>query len=815
MRGRPLVVIAGVFALGIWLGPLIPLPPAAVLGIALVVLAAAGLMVGRGLRQSALALLLGVVLTGALAESVLSRPGPRDISRLVRRTVTVEGTVVTDPEQRADNAAFMVAAERATMVRPQPVTGRLRVVAAGAPRLSRGDRVRFTGRLRHPPAATNPGEFSLRDHLARRHIFAQTSLSEVQPITRLGRGHLSAPQRLAGALRARVMASLRASSPKPYGRAMSQLLGSLLFGVRSSPLPQDLADIFRRTGLIHVFVVSGSQVSLLFLLVFLPGWLGERLRRRATTEGRLSTLPSRIALPAVILLIGWYALMTEGGQSVWRAAIMAAVGGLALFLQQTPAIAERHGLDLDRLTLLAAAALVILAFNPPSLFDPGFQLSFAAVWGIIALAPRFQSWLGFLPRWLSMPAAMSVAAQLATAPLLAWHFHAVPINGFLANVVVVPLAGVLLVLGLVAGLLGMLWSAAAAAVGTLTCWLMWVLVQVARDFSSLPSGVVMLGIASPLPVAIYFGLLGLLASAGGEPRRRMPRERVALLLLAIAVATVWYFVDRDLNRTLRVTFFDVGEGESILIQPPSGEDLLIDGGTHDEGAGNGPDVGERVIVPGLLLSGVRSLSAVVLTHPHEDHVNGLDTVLEELPVKMILDTRQPGGRDYQRFRAIAQREHVPVRLAQRGETFNLGNGIHAQVLAPLRPLLSDTGSDINNNGIVIRLTYGRVSFLFTDDIEAAGEAQLLAADPDLASTILKVPHHGSDSSSTPAFLRAVRPRVAVISVGERNPFGHPAARTLAALRARGARILRTDVEGAITIETDGRTWRCRGGNGRR
>jgi competence protein ComEC len=183
-------------------------------------------------------------------------------------------------------------------------------------------------------------------------------------------------------------------------------------------------------------------------------------------------------------------------------------------------------------------------------------------------------------------------------------------------------------------------------------------------------------------------------------------------------------------------------------------------------------------------------------------------VLEELPVAMVLDSGQPGGGAYQRLRAVARREKVRVKTAMRGQVLNLGDGIRAQVLHPRRPLITDTESDLNNNGIVIRLTYGGVSFLFAADIEAAGEAQLVASGSDLASTILKVAHHGSDSSSTPAFLNAARPRVAIISAGERNPFGHPSRSVLSALRSRGIRVLRTDVDGAITIETDGRTWRC-------
>lgn len=291
--------------------------------------------------------------------------------------------------------------------------------------------------------------------------------------------------------------------------------------------------------------------------------------------------------------------------------------------------------------------------------------------------------------------------------------------------------------------------------------------------------------------------------------RRIRPERVILLALALVVAVAWVAAYRAGSRTLTVTFFDVGQGDSALVHAPGGRTLLIDGGGRGSGYSGGSDVGERVIVPGMLLRGVTRLDGIVVTHGDDDHVNGLDTVVNEVPVGMILDPLLPhSAAPYERLRALVQEHGIPVVRARVGQRFDFGRGIGAAVLHPGLVPVCGTAADLNNNSVVLRLVYGGVSVLFAGDLETEGERQLLARHLPVRSTVLKVPHHGGASEATPEFVRAVRPELAVISVGRDNPFGHPNPAVLERLRAVGARVLRTDIAGAVTVSTDGRTWQA-------
>jgi len=287
------------------------------------------------------------------------------------------------------------------------------------------------------------------------------------------------------------------------------------------------------------------------------------------------------------------------------------------------------------------------------------------------------------------------------------------------------------------------------------------------------------------------------------------RERLLIGLLIVAVVVVWFSVYTALDRTLTVTFLDVGEGDSILVHAPSGSSILIDGGGRHRQSATGWDVGRQVVVPALLVAGVRHLDAIIATHLDADHIGGLPAVMDEIPAGMLLLGGVPvASRPRERLLAAASENRVPTKRALLGQVFHLAPGIQARVLHPGPLLMTGTGSDANNNSVVLRLVYRNVSFLFTGDLEAPGQRVVMSRGITLRSTVLKVPHHGAADAALPAFDRAVHPALAVISVGADNPYGHPSQEALAALRAVGARVLRTDLSGAIMVKSEGRTWRA-------
>lgn len=255
---------------------------------------------------------------------------------------------------------------------------------------------------------------------------------------------------------------------------------------------------------------------------------------------------------------------------------------------------------------------------------------------------------------------------------------------------------------------------------------------------------------------------------------------------------------------LRIHFLDVGQGDGALLVSPAGKSVLVDAG---------PTEADRVVLDALRREGVGRLDLVLLTHPHLDHFGGLRSVLREVPAGLLLD---PGfdhpGETYRRLLAWLEETKTPYKVARAGRKIDLGGGATLTVLAPRDPLFSGTRSDANANSVVARLDYGTVSVLFTGDAEEETEARLLADGASLGVTVLKVAHHGSAHSTSSRFLAATKPKAAVASAGRDNDYGHPHPDTLGRLERAGVEIYRTDVDGTVTLVTNGRTWRLvRGG----
>jgi competence protein ComEC len=485
---RPLVAMAIIFAGGILVGSSLDVSSAWLLVATTATLLVAAWLLHRGMRHAAVMLALAGLLAGAFALTLFETPRPDDISRQISRGgVTLTGTVVSPLRFQDDRVTFLLDAEQCAGAR---VSGRLQVVGDpvalvahtatdDARPLERGDRVRLVGQLRRPPAAANPGQYSPRARLARQRVWATMAVVDRRQVTYLGAGQVGLLTRATDGFQRRVTGLLESSMPGPYSRALAHLLGSILFGIGASPVAQEIADLFRRAGTIHLLVVSGTQVSLLFGLVYLPGWLEDWRERRRTGMARARRtwgVPNRAGLIVAVMLAGLYAVLCGGGPSIARAAIMAGAVGLAALLSATR-VAEGHALEVDRPTLLALAAAVILITRPTALFEPGFQFSFAAVGGMLYLTPRLLAMLWWLPTAPRFLVGATAGAQLAMAPFLAWHFHAVPWAGLVTNLIAVPLVGVLLVTGLTACLVSFVSVAVAHAVNLFNWVLLYLLVR--------------------------------------------------------------------------------------------------------------------------------------------------------------------------------------------------------------------------------------------------------------------------------------------------------------------------------------------------
>ncbi|PQV64847.1 competence protein ComEC [Abditibacterium utsteinense] len=582
---------------------------------------------------------------------------------------------------------------------------------------------------------------------------------------------------------------------RPFPAANAQLLTAMVFGEGglSRPLPQTLRDDFRAAGLSHVLVASGTQIS--FVLAITLGILG-----------RLGFKQSKWLLLAIPILI-FYAFLAGSATSIWRATLAGFLLIYAILL----------GRDVDGLSLWSGAMLALLILDPLTAWSLSFQLTFAATWGLFVVAPAlsrlFERRFG-KGKALDL-AAFSLGAQAATIPISLFHFGTFSAAGLGANFVAVPLAGFMVA----TGLLGLVCS----PINWLNYFLTRGVASVAHGFALLP-GARLSG--SPLSLAwslaCYALLLAAIAplsldfapllEAWQQSKAKLSRFFVdlrpqALIALFLVLGLWLMWLSRDAKSgELRVTMLDVGQGESILVRTPSGQNILIDGGSLD--GRERSDIGAQVIVPALQSLGVEQLDLLVLTHSDADHCNGLSALAREIPVRAFLDgpsvnqngkteNLDPALTDYFALRKLLDSQKIPVITPRAGQFFRFGD-LKLRLLAPIFPLLDS----VNDDAIVCRLEWGKTSILLTGDIEKSGEARLLSRGANLKCTVLKVAHHGSKTSTTPAFLRAAKPALALISCGRYNRFGHPNPQTLRTLQDAKVPTFRTDLSGALEVDCD-------------
>src|SRR5215218_1252372 len=559
---------------------------------------------------------------------------------------------------------------------------------------------------------------------------------------------------------------IRARAAEGLGRGMPAREAALARGFvlgEDDEVDEATKDDFRRSGLSHLLAVSGQNVTLLALLAMpLLGAFGVPLRER---------------LVWVLALIAVYVPVAGAGPSIQRAAVMGVLGLLATM----------GGRRASRFYALALAALVTLAVNPGIAADVGWQLSFAAVIGILLLTRHLREALvarlgsGPWRRARAEGMAVTVAATLATAPLIAFHFETLSTTTLFANVLALPAVAPAMWLGMCSAGLAQLPGVPLEPLNGLNALLLAYIAQVATWCASPEWAQLRVHLDGTGLAVAYLGLGTALLACW-----RWPRQTLAVAALALAC---WLPLPRFGGgaeamppRGLRVEVLDVGQGDAILLRPANAPAVLVDGGPP------GDQLARK-----LEQAGVDRLGAVVVTHDQSDHVGGIEELLGNFPVARMLFAR--AGRPLLARAAAAGVE--PERLAA-GRELRSG-ALRLRVLWPPPDLLTNPapGGDPNQMALVIEADWRDFSMLLTADAEA--EAVPIEPGP---IDVLKVAHHGSDDAGLAGLLDRAQPRLAVISVGEGNPYGHPTAGTLATLRAHRVPTLRTDEEGEITIEVE-------------
>lgn len=664
----------------------------------------------------------------------------------------------------------------------EPIPGAVRamVVVPRVP-IAYGDEVLVEGHWRRVPAPGNPGQYDWRGALARRRVHGVLQVAPSDGLVVLTPRHGPSILETVYQLRSRWRQLIDETCQPTH----AGLWRSLLLGERVA-LDESLKEIFVETGTMHLLAISGFNVGIIALVLDLLC--------------RLLGLPWRLRLLCVAVGLGGYCLLAGSNPPVVRATLMAWVILGAYVLDRV----------VNWFNTLAVAALAIVWWNPTQLFDPGFQLSFGAVWSLLVLTPRWQRWLepclqwirpGWLRRYLALSLCATSAVWVGLLPLLAWSFHLVSPVSVLANLLVTPLVSAFIAAGTpILGLATLIEPIMAWSVGLLN-WLLDATLRCLTWCHAVPGGSWVVGHPSGIWVLGYYGVVGVLLHG---TRSQWPRSR--LWLVVMVGLTLWVggtVTGRLLDRRwLRVDLLDVGHGDSILVRTPSGQALLVDGGTHAAGR-------DRVI-PALRYEGIRTLDAVIVTHADEDHLGGIVPVLQRMRVKRLLTN---GAADdtmaFRELQRAVRGRGIPHEVIRAGMSLRGPSGLQMEVLHPPAGWVPGTDASSNDNSVVLKLTKGLVSILLTGDIEEAGLPWLLASGESLRATVLKVPHHGSRLGEAGArFFEAVHPRIAIVSVGRLHQL--PTHETLAALQRLGARLYSTREHGALRLRTDGHRLEVRG-----
>lgn len=628
-----------------------------------------------------------------------------------------------------------------------------------------GDRVRLRCRIEEPQGARNPGAFNYRKYLHSQGVFATATLFQADGVLSIERGE-------GAGFMGRVVIPLRRyirNACDAYVGDKAYITIGLLLGEKRD-LPDDVRLEFRNTGLMHILAVSGLNVAMLILIFF-----------------QIFTaffMPRRPKILLTLALVWLYALLTGMSASVVRATVMGSVILVGMALERKPSIYNS----------LSVAALALLVVNPLNLYDPGFLLSFGATFGLVYGYPRLQAFMPGLKEWHFIPKSitesilLSLAATLGTIPILAWYFNQIAWISLFANLIVVPITFLILGLGLLIVFTGF-WPALADAYGTSAYFLTEINGKIVSFFAAIPGGYA--ECAVPEVITIVFYMIGIFCLLNVK-ESAWARKGVVFSVLIFLLVTAWKPLMAG-RPDAQVTFLDVGQGDCIVIELASGHTVLVDGGKKDERM----DFGERVVYPFLRSKGISRLDLVILTHSDGDHLGGLLYVLERLKTDKVLEPQVPDSSElYQKFLEIIREKGVQYVKAEAGMRFIFSDSVRLDIL---HPRIGQQPESQNDASVTARLAVGGQSVLLTGDLETPGEGVVLAGGSDVRSTVLKIGHHGANTSTGEAFLDAVAPEIAVIQVGKWNSYGHPRPETLERLKARGIKVFRTDLTGAVTV----------------
>lgn len=711
-------------------------------------------------------------------------------------TFYLEGTLRHEPEKLAQRTRWQVRAERIWHpTGAEEISGDILIGLRSVRReWHYGDRVRLRVRTQLPQDSGNPGGFNYATYLARRAIYATAFLDSDQEVELVAR-EAGAVRGFIEDLRRRIRIFIDRQVAPENGALIKALVVGDMGGIS-----KETRNAFTAAGVNHVLSISGLHVAMLGLVVFVLVRYGLSLSGYLLLRWNLLKVATFFSFLAVL----FYTALAGAMVPTVRSAIMIGVYELAVLL-------DREEEVFSSLTL---AALLIALVWPGVIADISFQLSFLAVLFIVWGTRRMHDWfprakseelpqeksrIKVIARWAAMHLAVPLLATLGTGPLIAHYFGHLSLAGFIANPVIVPLVGFLVVpLGLAVGFCAVVIPDAAPALVWLEEKLSSVTTWLVDLFARLPLANISVPAPNPLEIFLLYGfILGAFAI-----RQRWPAWAIIGVAIAVlgADGTYWWSERQRVDR-LRITHLNVGQGDSAVVELPGGKVLLIDAG----GTASGDfDTGEAIVAPFLRSRKIVKVDYLMVSHARIDHYGGMRALVREFAPSEFWSGPEKGKT--QRFEDLEEElavAKVPRVTLSAGQVCRAIGQVNLCVLQP-------STEQADDSSVVVRLDYGKERFLFASDIDKRDEALLVQRADELTSAVVKIPRHGSATASTKEFIAAVRPKLAILSAGARSRSETQREEVTERYREAGAEVLRTYEDGAIIIETDGKTIRYTG-----
>lgn len=624
------------------------------------------------------------------------------------------------------------------------------------PSIKYGDSLYIEGEFKQPEEARNYKGYNYKQYLKTKKIIGTVELEKAKILKSSNGSFIHNIQKY-------IKDTINGTLTDEEGN----LLLAILLGDKDK-LSEDIQESFKTSNLSHMLAVSGAHVSYIILGL--------------TYVLQNSIIGKKNEKIVCIIFLLFFMAITNFTPSVTRACIMAV---LTLF----SGIIYRKS---DVYTNISVAALITLIFNPYNLLDLGFQLSYGGTIGIIIFIKRIQEKKSNskVINYIKQMALVSIYANIIIIPIMMYHFNTVSFTFIISNIMASPILGIIVITGFLFIIASITVKPLTRLIAIFIKPILSILIKISQICSKLPFSNILVVTPYMFNVISYYAIILYCIKSKKNNKCKII---ICLLIVLILINFIIYIFPQK----LRIFFIDVGQGDSTLIITPDKKTVLIDGGGSDSF-----DVGEKVLLPYLLDRRILKIDYVLISHFDTDHCGGILTIMEKVKVKNIIISEQAEhSENYERFKKLMIHKKIRLIEVKKGDKIKIGRYSEFKILFPTSRLLSE--NPLNNNLIVAQFNYNNFKMLFTGDIEKLAEQQILKTEKaEIRADILKVAHHGSKTSSIPEFIKAVRPKIALIGVGKNNTFGHPNQQTIKNLENIKCRIYRTDLQGEIIIKID-------------